>query len=115
MTAETVLVTGGSGFVGSHVIIAALQQGYNVRITVRSPKRIDSVRKVLVNRGASEEQAASVQVFAADLTSDEGWLDAVAGCDYVLHVASPYPSTVPKDEAIVDSAKSLKQYGFVKT
>jgi nucleoside-diphosphate-sugar epimerase len=37
-------------------------------------------------------------VFCADLNADAGWAEAVGGCDYVLHVASPYPSTVPKDE-----------------
>jgi nucleoside-diphosphate-sugar epimerase len=35
---------------------------------------------------------------AADLTNDAGWPEAVAGCEYVLHVASPLPERVPKDE-----------------
>ncbi|PHH91697.1 hypothetical protein CDD83_10614 [Cordyceps sp. RAO-2017] len=98
MTGKTVLVTGGSGFIGSHVIVHALQKGYHVRTTVRSLSRSDSVREKLLNGGISEEQARGVQFFEVDLLGDKGWDDACKGCDFVLHVASPYPLGVPKDE-----------------
>ena len=93
---STVLVTGGSGFVGSHCILQLLAGGHNVRTTVRNLKREGDVRAILKVGGA--EPGDALKFFAADLESDAGWAEAVAGCDYVLHVASPFPPTVPKDE-----------------
>jgi dihydroflavonol-4-reductase len=93
---ETVLVTGGSGFVGVHCILRLLQDGYRVRTTVRSAAREDDVRAMLERGGAPAD--ADVSFAVADLTSDDGWPAAVAGCQYVLHVASPFPLGVPKDE-----------------
>ncbi len=98
---STVLVTGGSGFVGSHVILQLLNAGHTVRTTVRSLTREDSVRAMLRDAGA--DAGARLSFFAADLVRDEGWAEAVAGCDYVIHVASPIPIAAPKteDELIV--------------
>jgi len=93
---STVLVTGGSGFIGSHCILQLLAAGYSVRTTVRSLEREAEVRAMLRVGGA--EPGERVTFFAADLLKDEGWAEAVAGCEYVLHVASPFPATVPKDE-----------------
>jgi nucleoside-diphosphate-sugar epimerase len=90
-----VLVTGGSGFVGSHVIVQLLQAGHDVRTTVRSLKREPEVRKMIAAGGASGDH---LTFFAADLERDPGWLEAIAGCDYVIHVASPMPATQPKNE-----------------
>ncbi len=80
MNMETVLVTGGTGFLAARVIAAAQEAGYTVRTTVRKTP-VEGVESVV-----------------ADLTSDEGWDEAVAGCDYVLHVASPFPAAQPADE-----------------
>ncbi|MEA1676516.1 aldehyde reductase [Nitrospirillum sp. BR 11163] len=91
-----VLVTGGSGFVASHVILKLLSDGHEVRTTVRSGSRERLVREMLRNGG--QEPDDQLRFFEADLTRDEGWATAVADCDYVLHVASPFPSGVPKDE-----------------
>lgn len=96
MSGELVLVTGGSGFLGAHCILALLNAGYRVRTTVRSAKREADVVAMLKSGGAEPGDRLSFAV--ADLTSDTGWPQAVAGCDYVLHVASPFPPSVPKHE-----------------
>ena len=94
--AEKILVTGGTGFIGAHCILQALAKGYDVRTTVRSLSREGEVRAMLKVGGAEPNRRLSFA--AADLMSDEGWAEAVEGCDYVLHVASPFPAAVPKDE-----------------
>lgn len=91
-----VLVTGGSGFVGSHVILKLLEEGHQVRTTVRSASKEAAVHAMLSNGG--QQPDGRVRVFEADLISDRGWDAAIAGCDFVLHVASPFPRGVPKDE-----------------
>jgi nucleoside-diphosphate-sugar epimerase len=96
MSGEWVLVTGGSGFIGAHCILQLLNAGYRVRTTVRLRNREAGVRAMLKAGGAEPGEALSF--FAADLISDAGWPEAVAGCVFVLHVASPFPSTVPKHE-----------------
>jgi len=93
---ETVLVTGGSGFQAGYCILQLLNEGYRVKTTIRSIQKADRIREALVNAGASALERLSFH--AADLTHDEGWEDATAGCDYVLHVASPFPVAQPEDE-----------------
>jgi nucleoside-diphosphate-sugar epimerase len=96
MAGELVLVTGGTGFIGAHCIIQLLQQGYMVRTTVRNLAREEEVREMVRQGGV--EPGQRLEIFAADLMSDAGWAEAVAGCAYVLHVASPFPSSIPKHE-----------------
>jgi dihydroflavonol-4-reductase len=85
-----VLVTGGSGFIAQHCILALLEAGYDVRTTVRSLAREPEVRANLRNGGA--DPGNRLAFFEADLMSDAGWVEAVAGCAYVFHGASPTPS-----------------------
>jgi nucleoside-diphosphate-sugar epimerase len=91
---KTVLVTGGSGFLAGWCIIGLLERGYRVRTTVRNPARERDVH------AAVESQLGPGQhltVHQADLMSDEHWDHAIEGCDHVLHVASPFPPSQPKD------------------
>ena len=91
----TVLVTGASGFVGIHCVVALLKDGYNVRGTIRSLKKEAAVRKTVAKFVDADERFSLVE---ADLLSDAGWDAAVQDCDYVLHVASPFPLMEPKHE-----------------
>lgn len=118
--AETVLVTGGTGYVAGWCIVELLRQGYDVRTTVRGASREDAVRTA-VRSGLRDTGAAGVGpgldldlpdltdrlTFAvADLTADAGWAEAVAGCAYVLHVASPLGADAPKDpDALIVPAR----------
>lgn len=93
---KLVLVTGGSGFIAAYCILQLLKEDYRVRTTVRSLKREANVRVMLKVGGVEHEERLSF--VEAELMSDAGWAEAVAGCDFVLHVASPFPAGVPKNE-----------------
>ncbi|GAA0420899.1 dihydroflavonol-4-reductase [Acrocarpospora corrugata] len=104
MTQQRVLVTGGSGFIAGHCILQLLEQDYLVRTTVRSLTRESAVRAVLADAGMVDGDALSF--VAADLMSDEGWAEAVNGCDYVLHVASPvHPGNVKDENDVIAPAR----------
>ena len=87
---ELVLVTGGTGFIAQHCIIALINAGYRVRTTVRSLSREAEVRANLKAGGV--EPGERLSFIAADLNSDDGWPEAAAGCSYAFHGASPTPS-----------------------
>jgi nucleoside-diphosphate-sugar epimerase len=93
MTAAKVLVTGASGFIAKHCIAELLRRDHAVKATLRNLARADEVRQSVAHAGAD---ASGVEFVAADLLSDEGWAQAMDGCTYVLHVASPFPITEPK-------------------
>ncbi|MFD2420032.1 NAD-dependent epimerase/dehydratase family protein [Amycolatopsis pigmentata] len=94
---DLVLVTGGNGFAGSHMVARLLDGGYRVRTTIRSLDRRAEVRAMV------SDPAGRLDIVSADLSMDRGWADAVDGCAYVIHVASPFPATQPDnaDDLIV--------------
>ncbi|MEQ9440275.1 MAG: aldehyde reductase [Cyclobacteriaceae bacterium] len=91
-----VLVTGGTGFVGGHCILQLLQKGYQVRTTIRAISRKTEVLEMLKTGGITSFD--DLEFIEADLTDDAHWGQAVEGCTYVLHVASPIHLQAPKDE-----------------
>jgi len=105
---QTVLVSGGSGYLGGWCLIELLRRGYEVRATVRDLAREPDVRAAIGSEVLADNR---LTVLAADLSSDAGWEEAVRGCDYVLHVASPFPPTQPKDpdELIVPAREGTQR------
>ncbi len=92
---RTILVTGASGFIAMHCILQLLQAGFRVRGTLRSPSRETSLRATFAKHVDADDR---LSFFTANLMDDEGWREAIEGCDAVLHVASPLPRTPPKHE-----------------
>lgn len=96
MNNQKVLVTGGTGFVGIHTILQLLEKGYEVNTTFRSLTKKDTITNALTAGGITD--FTKLSFFEAELTADNGWDEAVKDCDYVLHIASPFPATQPTDE-----------------
>jgi dihydroflavonol-4-reductase len=90
-----VLVTGITGFIGSHIAIQLLNEGYQVRGSLRNSSRIDSIKAVIAQHTANIDNLSFVE---AELTQAKAWEAATQGMDYVQHVASPLSASLPKDE-----------------
>src|SRR5919108_3654456 len=104
MEPETVLVTGATGWIAKFCIRELLNAGFRVRGTVRHQHRVDDVRKCA---DPKRERDHLLQFIPADLVRDASWSAAVAGCTYVLHVASPFPMTQPRHlEQIIGPARN---------
>lgn len=97
LSSTKILVTGASGFIGLHTTLRLLQLGYNVRTTVRTETHENSIRETL----SKHVNTNQIQVALADLLQDAGWSEAVHGCDFVIHTASPFPLERPKDASEV--------------
>ena len=91
---QHVLVTGASGFLAQHIIFLLLERGYRVRGTVRSFDKADALREALRD---VTPMADMMELVEADLSADEGWMEACDGCDAVMHTASPFPVKLPKN------------------
>ena len=92
---KKVLLTGISGFVGQHCAVQLLQNGYSVRGSVRNFSKEQEVRKGIARVIDAKD---NLEFCELDLLSDDGWDRAMEGCNYVLHVASPFVIAEPKDE-----------------
>ena len=97
--AERIVLTGATGFIAKHIALKLLQEGYHVHATMRSLKRVDELRDALRPHLAEPGVLDDHLTFAElDLTSDEGWNEALQGADALMHTASPFPLAQPKDE-----------------
>ena len=94
LASTKILVTGANGFIGLHTTLHLLQLGYRVRGTVRTEVHAKNVRETL----SKHVNTNQLEFAITDLLKDAGWQEAVHGCDFVIHIASPYPATNPKDE-----------------
>ena len=107
-----VAITGASGYIALHVIAELLDQGYGVRGTLRDMARGEKIRASL----SRHTESSNLSFAQADLTSDEGWDEAFAGCQYVMHMASSLPIIEPKnhDELIIPARDgALRALGAV--
>lgn len=92
---KKVLLTGISGYIGLHCATALLKSGYAVKGSVRNLSKAQKLREIIKKNVSSNE---NLEFCELDLLSDKGWKEAVADCDFVMHVASPFFSKIPKDE-----------------
>jgi dihydroflavonol-4-reductase len=98
-TMTTVLLTGASGYIGKHIALHLLNQGYEVRASVRSLSKSDEVRRAVLPLLLDSSNLDSPLTFVElDLEKDSGWDSALKGIDVLMHTASPFPLTSPKDE-----------------
>lgn len=95
MENSQVLLTGVTGFLGTHTAIELLNRGYRVKGSLRDMKRADSIRQLIAKYTDHSDRLSFIQ---ADLLQKEVWLEACKGMDYVIHAASPFPRELPKDE-----------------
>lgn len=95
MTKQTVLLTGISGFIGLHIAKQLLDKGFHVRGSIRNMKKAQNIKNTLEKASVNVNELSFVEL---DLTSDKGWDNAAEGCDYVMHVASPFAAAEPKHE-----------------
>ncbi|ALN73741.1 NAD-dependent epimerase/dehydratase family protein [Aureimonas sp. AU20] len=100
---ETVLVTGCTGFIAKHIVLALVREGARVRGSLRDPARAVELQRLLQAAGLPVDRFENVR---ADLNREEGWREAVEGCRFVLHTASPFPASQPRDKfALVPEAR----------
>ena len=95
---KKVLLTGISGYIAMHCAKELLKRDYHINATVRNLDKVEDIKKAL---SALSLDVNKIQFFQADLLSNDNWEDAMADCEYVMHVASPYPLNQPKDENVL--------------
>jgi dihydroflavonol-4-reductase len=108
---KKVLLTGVSGYIGMHCAVELLKQGYAVRGSIRRMSKAEKLTNIIKQQ---IDPKGNLEFCELDLLSDKGWDEAVDGCDFVMHVASPFVSKIPKDEnelikpAIEGTQRALK-------
>ena len=85
---KSILVTGGTSYIGKHCIAQLIEKGYNVRTTIRDISKSDEIKSDL---GSHLDKKISLDIFEADLLKDDGWNEALKGCDAIIHIAGPFP------------------------
>ena len=85
---KNILVTGGTSYIGKHVIAQLIEKDYSVRTTVRDKSKVEEIKSDIEKY---LNKQISLDVHIADLLNDDGWKDAVKGCDAIIHVAGPFP------------------------
>jgi dihydroflavonol-4-reductase len=95
---RTIVLTGVTGFIAKRIALDLLEAGHSVRGTLRSAARADEVRDALRPRLRDPGALERLSFAEADLGRDDGWSQAMAGADALLHTASPFPMSAPKDE-----------------
>ncbi|WBL24309.1 NAD-dependent epimerase/dehydratase family protein [Zunongwangia sp. HGR-M22] len=94
-TNKKILLTGITGFVGMQTAIQLLEKGYQVTGTLRDAKKIPATQEVIARHTSNIE---NLHFAEADLNDENIWKDLMRGMDYVQHIASPFPKTIPKNE-----------------
>jgi len=95
----TVLITGASGYIGKHITLQLLNQGYKVRASVRSLSKSAEVKNAVTPHLLDSSDLDSRLTYVElDLEKDSGWDAALRGIDVLMHTASPFPIASPKDE-----------------
>jgi dihydroflavonol-4-reductase len=92
---KKVLLTGISGYIGNHCAVELLKNGYSVKGSVRNLSKTEQVINSIKNEVDPKD---NLEFCELNLLSDDGWDEAVKGCDFVMHVASPFINIEPKDE-----------------
>ncbi|MEM8730834.1 MAG: aldehyde reductase [Pseudomonadota bacterium] len=82
-----VFVTGASGFIAKHILRELFEKGYEVRASVRSQARQAELEALFPDQ--------PIEFAFLDLTKDDGWTEAMEGCDVLIHTASPFPMAEP--------------------
>ncbi|MDB4558796.1 aldehyde reductase [Amylibacter sp.] len=99
---KKILVTGGSGFIAKHIILQLLNEGFEVRASVRSMDRSAEIMAAMVLHAKNTESLDTRLTFCElDLNSDAGWDDALQNCQALMHTASPFPIEQPEDEQVL--------------
>ena len=102
---KKVFVSGGSGYIAMYCIKILLEKGYDVVTSVREESQIQLVKKSLAKHNVAFE---NLNFTILDLLKDEGWDDALKGCEYVLHVASPViPGDVDEDSLVRPAVEGM--------
>lgn len=95
---KTILLTGITGFIAKRIAVELLNAGYYVRGSMRSTKRVQEVNAAIAPHLDNADRLTKLSFCELDLTKDKGWSDAVRGVDAVIHTASPFPGSQPRDE-----------------